>query len=67
MKDFRRKDSSLPIKISIQIKIKEKKPTIEYYIDKGEKKDFEEIRDYLFNVKNYFISQLNIIYKEKLN
>ena len=71
MNVLRRKGCSLPILISIKIKIikqneKEEIPIIEYYLDKY-KKEFEEIREFLFDVKNAYILQLNSIYKEKLN
>ena len=73
MSVLRKKGSSLPITISIKIKaIKNEKeeipkiPKIEYYLDKF-KKEFEEIREFLFDAKNAYISQLNSIYKEKLN
>ena len=66
MKILRKKGSSLPIKISVKISIKEKVPTIEYFLDK-EKKDFQSIKEFLFQAKNTYISQLGSLYKEKLN
>ena len=64
MNVLRTKGSNLPIKISIKINIKNREPIIEYYLyDK--KKSFEEIRDFLLEVKNTYISQLDSIYKEK--
>ena len=66
MNVLRTKGSSLPIKISIKISIKYKEPTIEYYLGK-EKSDFEDIRKFLFEAKNSYITQLDSIYKEKLN
>jgi len=66
MKILRKKGSSLPIKISIKIRIKDKEPTIEYYLGK-EKKDFQSIREFLFEAKNSYISQIGSLYKEKLN
>ena len=66
METLRTKGSSLPINICIKINIKNKKPTIEYYLDK-DKRDFQYIRNFLFEAKNAYKSQLNSIYKEKLN
>ena len=66
MKILRRKGSSLPIQISIKIKIKNKIPSIEYHLDKY-KKEFNEIREFLFDAKNSYITQLESIYKEKFN
>ena len=63
---LRTKGSSLPIKITIKISIKDKEPNIKYYLGE-DKRDFEEIRNYLFNVKNKYISQLDLKYKEKMN
>ena len=63
MKVLRAKGSSLPIKISIKI---EKMNKITYELDKKEV-DFNFIRNYLINVKNNYISQLDLIYKEKVN
>ena len=66
MNVLRNKGSSLPIKITIQIKILEREPTIIYYL--GEQKTtFENIRNFLFNAKTTYISQLEGIYKDKLN
>ena len=66
IKVLRSKGSSLPIKISIKTKIINDKLSIEYYLD-GKKNDFEFIRDFLFKAKNNYISQLNSLYKEKMN
>jgi len=66
MKILRKKGSSLPIKISIKINIRDKEPNIEYYLDK-EKRDFQSIREFLFDAKNAYISQIGSLYKEKLN
>ena len=72
MKILRKKGSSLPIKISIDISIKDKEPkepTIKYYLvkDKEEEYDYTKIRQFLFDAKNAYISQISSIYKEKLN
>ena len=66
MRVLRMKGSSLPIKISIMTSIKDNEPTIKYYLD-GKETEFVYIRDFLFNAKNNFISQINSLYKEKLN
>ena len=66
MNILRKKGSSLPIKICVKICIKNKEPNIEYHLDKY-KKEFEEIREFLFDAKNAYITQLESIYKEKLN
>ena len=66
IKVLRSKGSSLPIKISIKTKIINDVPSIEYYLD-GKKSNYEFIRNFLFKAKNNFISQLNSLYKEKLN
>ena len=63
---LRTKGSSLPIRISIKINIQDKEPNIKYYLGE-DKKDFKEIREFLFEVKNKYINQLNLKYKEKLN
>ena len=59
---LRTKGSSLPIKITIKISTNDgnnnKEPNIQYYLEK-DKKDFKEIKDYLFNVKNSYIAQLD--------
>ena len=73
MKILRKKGSSLPIKIIIDISIKDKEeskePTIKYYLvkDKEEEYDYTIIRQFLFEAKNAYISQISSIYKEKLN
>ena len=65
MRILRRKGSSLPIKISIKIKVKEKEP-IQYFFGRN-KSNLKEIRKFLFEAKNAYISQLDAKYKEKLN
>ena len=66
MKFLRRKGSSLPIKISIKLSIKDKEPSIRYYLE-NQVHTFKEIRDFLFKAKNSYISQLNLSYKKDLN
>jgi hypothetical protein len=66
MRVLRMKGSSLPIKISITTKIRDNEPTIKYYSDAKET-DFLEIKNFLLNDKNNYISQLNSLYKNKLN
>jgi len=69
MKILRTKGSSLPIKIVLEISLNvEKKdlPKIVYWLGK-EEKEYEDIRDFLFIVKNSYISQLNSIYKDNPN
>ena len=66
MKVLRTKGSSLPIKISIKISIQEKMPNIKYYLGE-EKKEFEEIRDFLFEVKDKYINLLENKYNQKEN
>jgi len=69
MRVLRKKGSSLPIKITLQISLnveKKELPKVEYLLGK-EKKEYEDIRDFLFTVKNAYISQLNAIYKENPN
>ena len=62
MKVLRTKGSSLPITITIKITMK----SVEYYL--GEKiVDFENIRNFLFNAKNKYISQIDSLYKENIN
>ena len=62
MKVLRTKVSSLPIKITIKITMK----NVEYYL--GEKiVDFENIRNFLSNAKNKYISQIDSLYKENIN
>lgn len=63
---LRTKGSSLPIRISKKINIQDKEPNIKYYLGE-DKKDFKEIRDFIYEVKNKYINQLNLKYKEKLN
>ena len=66
LKALRIKGSSLPIKISIKTKIIDDQLSIEYYLD-DKKNIFEFIRNFLFKVKNNYISQLNSLYKQKYN
>ncbi len=69
MKVLRTKGSSLPIKITLEINLdveKKELPNVGYWLVK-EKKEYEEIRDFLFTVKNAYISQLNSIYKNNPN
>ena len=67
MNVLRTKGSSLPIKITIKVRIQNNVPTIIYYLDKKKNVQFEEIRNFLFNAKTKYISQLDSIYKEKFN
>ena len=55
MNILRSKGSSLPIKITITIKTENNKLDIKYCLDKNVM-DFEDIRDFLFNVKTKYIS-----------
>ena len=69
MKVLRTKGSSLPIKITVELRLnKEKKepPNVEYWLGK-EKKEYNDIRDFLFKVKNEIISQLDSLYKDNPN
>ena len=69
MRVLRTKGSSLPIKITLDISLnveKKELPKVEYWLGK-EKREYEEIRDFLFTVKNAYISQLNSIYRENQN
>ena len=66
IKIFRSKGNSLPIKITIKTKIINDKLSLEYYLD-DKINNFEFIRIFLFKAKNTYISQLNLLYKEKLN
>ena len=66
MKILRAKGSSLPIKIRIKFNMKDKEPSIKYYLEE-QIHTFEEIRDFLFNAKDNYISQLNILYKNDSN
>ena len=64
MKILRTKGSSIPIYISIKVKM----CNVEYYLGNSDKAiEFEEIRNYLSLLKNKFISQLDMAYKEKIN
>ena len=62
MDTLRTKGSSLPI----QIKITAKDSNIEYFL-RDEKTTFDKIQNYLFNAKNYTITKLEEMYKEKSN
>ena len=66
MDALRKKGNSLPIKIIVTITIKDNEPKIDYYLDKY-KKEFEEIRGFLFDANNAYISQLDSKYKENQN
>ena len=66
IKILRTKGSSLPIKISIKTKIKDYETSIKYYLDDKEN-NFDSIKNFLFNSKNSYISQLNTFYKDNLN
>ena len=59
---LRTKGSSLPISITIIVK----NSNIEYFLY-SEKSSFDKIQNYLFNVKNYTITKIEEIYKEKAN
>ena len=54
------------MKITIKISIKYNEPNIEYYLGK-DKYDFEDIREFLFEAKNDYMTQLDSIYKERMN
>ena len=58
MQFLRNKGSSLPIIIAIKIKY----PTMEYILNK-EKVNFTDVKEFLFLVKNDYITQLDSIYK----
>ncbi len=60
MQILRKKGDSLPIQIQIKIKY----PAQTYSLNKKEY-DFEQIKEFLFNVKTDFIKQLDSAYKEK--
>ena len=62
MKILLNKGCTLPIKIIFKIHIL----NIEYYIN-DRIVDFEDIRNYLSNIKDKYISQLDSIYKENVN
>ena len=66
MKVLRKKGSSLPIKITIQITTENNKPSLVYYLG-GTKTDIQEIKDYLFKAKNKYITQLITKYRKNLN
>ena len=63
---LRNKGSSLPIRISIEIKVENNSPTKIYYLGSKEE-SFEKIRNFLYDAKTSYISQLDSMYKEKLN
>ena len=63
MKDLRIKGSSLPIEINIKVRNMNQ---ITYDLG-GKIKDFEGIRNFLSKAKNDYNSQLDLMYKEKLN
>ena len=65
--DLRNKGSSLPIKINIKIITKNNKSTIKYYLNDKEEESFKEIKKFLLNCKNKYISQLNEMYKYEIN
>ena len=67
MKVLRTKGSSLPINITIRIRIEKNKPIIEYKLEEEKINDPLIIRDFLFNAKNKYISQLITMYREKSN
>ena len=66
MNILRKKGNSLPIEIQIKINIINHEPKIKYRLGKYNK-EFEEIKEFLFDAKNAYISQLDSMYKEKLN
>ena len=68
MEVLRTKGSSLKIRIRIELQIKknEQEPIVNYYLE-GNQMDFKSIRDFLFNAKNKYIQQLNLMYKEVQN
>ena len=63
---LRNKGSSLPIKITLYIKSQNNEQYIKYYLDDKEE-SFDNLRNFLINVKNTYISQLDSIYKENIN
>jgi hypothetical protein len=67
MNILRSKGSSLPIKINMTITIKDKEPTVKYKLGEEENKTFEDIKKFLFEAKNSYITQLDLLYKEKVN
>ena len=62
MNILRTKGSSLPIEIIILAK----NSNIEYFL-RSKKSNFDKIQNYLFNAKNYTITKLEEMYKEKPN
>ena len=63
---LRNKGNSLPIRINIKITVDNNEPIIKYYLDDKEI-SFEEIYDFLLKVKITYISQLDSLYKYKIN
>ena len=63
MKILRTKGSSLPIKIVLICN----KESIEYQLGDEKNIDFERIKKYLLTVKDNYMTQLDSLYKEKLN
>ena len=66
MKILRNKGYNLPIKIDIKMNIKENNPSIIYYLDET-KKSFQDIEDFLLNIKNDYINRLDLNYKKYPN
>ena len=62
MKVLRIKGSTLPIKIVIKVKML----NIKYFLE-GKEVQFDQIKTFLLKVKNKHISQLDSVYKEKMN
>ena len=60
MRVLRMKGSSLPIKITIKISIQNKKPFIQYYLDK-DKINFKEIREFLLYNSYSFIKSVTFL------
>ena len=63
---LRKKGNSLPIKINIKITVDNNEPIQKYYLYDKEI-TFEKIYDFLLKVKNTYISQLESLYKYKIN
>ena len=63
---LRNKGSSLPIRINMEIKVEKNEPSIIYRLEK-DKVTFDSLRKFLFDAKTSYISQLDSMYKEKLN
>ena len=66
MNILRNKGYNLPIKIDIKMNIKENNPSIIYYLDET-KKSFQDIEDFLLNIKNDYINRLDLNYKKYPN